>query len=193
MVLHWLIALLIIVNVALIWSVDLLPDEVVRPVIDTHKSVGITVLGLALMRLLWRAAHRPPPLPAAYPPWEKFAAHSAHVALYLLILALPLSGWMHDSAWNAAANFPMKLYGLVPWPRIGWIMNFEPAFKERFHDVSGNVHIWLSYVLYALFFLHVGAALKHQWWDKHPELERMLPGNAGGDATTASPAPRRPA
>lgn len=175
MVLHWLVAVLIVINVALIWSVDFLPDDNVRPVIDTHKSTGITVLGLVLLRLLWRAAHPPPPLPEAYPEWEKRSAHTAHIALYLLILALPLSGWLHDSAWKAAAQFPMKLFYLVPWPRIGLIANLDPATKEIFHMVSGRIHAWLSYLLYALFVLHVGGALKHQWWDKHPELERMLP------------------
>ncbi len=175
MILHWLIAALIAVNVGLIWSVDWLPEDSIRPVIDAHKSTGITVLGLVLLRLLWRAAHAPPPLPDAYPRWEKAAAHACHIALYLLILALPLSGWMHDSAWKAAGEIPMYWYGLFEWPRIGWIMQIEPALKERLHDSFGALHTWLSYGLYALFVVHVGAALKHQWWDRQPELERMLP------------------
>jgi cytochrome b561 len=189
MVLHWLIALLILVNVALIWSVDVLPETAIRPVIDAHKSFGITVLGLVLMRLLWRFANRPPPLPASYPPAEKAAAHAAHIALYAVMLALPLSGWMHDSAWKAAGEIPMYWFGLFQWPRIGWIMQLAPALKERMHDVFGGIHIWLSYALYALFALHVGAALKHQWWDGHPELQRMLPD--GGDSNRAPPAPAR--
>ena len=193
MVLHWLIAVLIALNVALIWSVDLLPDDAVRPVIDTHKSIGITVLGLVLMRLLWRAAHAPPPLPETYARWEKTAAHAAHIALYLLILAMPLSGWMHDSAWKAAGDIPMYLFGLFQWPRIGWIMQLDPVLKERLHDVFGAVHVWLSYVLYALVTLHIAAALKHQWWDKHTELERMLPARDGDSPFTASPARRPPA
>jgi cytochrome b561 len=180
MVLHWLVAILMLVNIALIWSVDLLPDERIRPVIDAHKSIGITVLGLVLLRLLWRAANPPPPLPDGYPRWQKAAAHSAHVALYLLILALPLSGWMHDSAWKAAGEIPMYWFGLFQWPRIGWITQLDPVFKERLHDVFGATHAWLSYLLYALFALHVGAALKHQYWDRHAELQRMLPGRAGG-------------
>ncbi|MDB5652545.1 MAG: cytochrome [Tardiphaga sp.] len=179
MILHWLVAALIVVNVGLIWSVDWLPDDSVRLVIDAHKSTGITVLGLVLLRLLWRAAHPPPPLPEAYPRWERAAAHAGHIALYLLILALPLSGWMHDSAWKAAGEVPMYWYGLFQWPRIGWIMHIEPALKERLHDLFGGLHAWLSYVLYALFVLHVGAALKHQWWDKHAELQRMLPDRTG--------------
>ena len=176
MVLHWLVAALITINVALILLVDYYPEGWVRPAVDMHKSIGITVLGLVLLRILWRIANPPPPLPDAYPQWEKKTSHVAHIVLYALILALPLSGWMHDSAWKAAAQFPMQLFYLVPWPRISFIANMEPAAKEQFHAIFGAVHVWLGYILYALFALHVGAALKHQWIDKKPEMERMLPG-----------------
>lgn len=189
MILHWLIAVLIMLNVALIWSVNLIPEDNIRLVIDAHKSFGITVLGLVLMRIMWRAANRPPPLPDTYPPAEKAAAHGAHIALYVLMIGLPLSGWMHDSAWKAAGEIPMYLFGLFQWPRIGWIMSVEPAFKERLHDVFGGIHVWLSYALYALVGLHIVAALKHQFWDGHPELQRMWP---GGDAPSPSPSSPRP-
>jgi cytochrome b561 len=172
-VLHWTIALMILCNVALAWLFDSLPDAWVRPAIDTHKSIGITVLGLALMRVLWRLGHAPPPLPAEYPRWERTAAHLVHGALYLLIVALPLSGWMHDSAWKDAADHSMQWFHLFEWPRIGLIMHIEPAAKERLHTLFGQVHASLAYVLYALFVLHVGGALKHQFLDKHAELERM--------------------
>ena len=175
MALHWIIAFLIAVNIALIWSASLLPDNAVRPVIDTHKSTGITVLGLVILRLLWRRANRPPPLPRAYPLWEKRLAHAAHFTLYVLMLALPLSGWLHDSAWKAAAQFPMQIFYLVPWPRIGLISNLDPQTKETLHGVFGFIHVWLSYALYAMFFLHIAGALKHQWIDKDAELQRMFP------------------
>src|SRR6202012_2959872 len=99
-ILHWIIAVLIIVNVVLGLSADSLPDDWVRPVVDTHKSIGITVLGLAILRVLWRVSHRPPPLPESFPKWEKTSAHIAHWLLYILIFALPLSGWLHDSAYK---------------------------------------------------------------------------------------------
>ncbi len=174
-VLHWLIALLIVVNVVLALSADHLPDDWARPAIDTHKSIGITVLGLAILRLLWRMTHRAPPLPRDYPGWERIAAHGAHFLLYVLLFALPLSGWIHDSAWKDAANFPMKLFGLVPWPRVGWVMDVEPVARERLHDQFGALHEWFGYVLYGLFTLHVVGALKHQWLDRRPEMQRMLP------------------
>ena len=173
MVLHWVVAALIIGNVLLIWVVDWFPDDIVRPVIDTHKSIGITVLGLGLLRILWRLAHRPPAMPASYPRLERMGAHAAHVLLYALILALPLSGWIHDSAFKDAAANPLRLFGLVPWPRIGPIMALDPVTKEHVHSVWFQVHGTLAYMLYGLLALHVLGALKHQFIDKEPEFRRM--------------------
>jgi cytochrome b561 len=175
MLLHWLVAFLIALNVALIWSVNYLPDNLVRPAVDAHKSAGITILGLALLRVLWRVANPPPPLPASYPRWERISAHGVHIALLLLLLGLPLSGWTQDSAWKNAASFPMQLFYLFPWPRIGFIMSLEPQTKEIVYGLAGRTHVVLSYALYALFLLHVGGALKHQLIDRTAELQRMWP------------------
>jgi cytochrome b561 len=175
MILHWIIALGIICNVLLIWSVDALPDDWVRPVIDTHKSIGITVLGLVLLRILWRIGHRPPSLPDAFPAWERASAHAAHWLLYGVMLGLPLSGWLHDSAWKDAATHPLTLFHLVPWPRIGFVMNQEPHFREHLHDLFGTVHAGFGYALYALLALHIGGALKHELIDRESVLRRMLP------------------
>jgi cytochrome b561 len=174
-VLHWLIAILIIANVTIVLTVDFFPEEFERPFINLHKSIGITVLGLAVMRLLWRFAHKPPELPGSYKPWEKKASHVAHVLLYLIIFALPLSGWAHDSAWKAAAGNPMFLYTLVPFPRMSFIMNLDPDTKEYLHSLFGAMHTSFGYILYLLFALHVGGAFKHQFIDKEAELQRMLP------------------
>jgi cytochrome b561 len=174
-VLHWLIAVLIICNVALALSVEAVPKEVVRPIINLHKSIGITVLGLAIMRLLWRFAHKPPEMPASYKPWERKAAHAAHWLLYLVIFALPLSGWAHDSAWKAAPTNPMFLYTLIPFPRMSFIMDLDADTKEYLHDLLFLIHSSFAYVLYVLLALHIGGALKHQFIDRQAELERMLP------------------
>jgi cytochrome b561 len=175
MVLHWLVALLIALNVALIWSVNYLPDGWVRPAIDTHKSTGVTILGLAVMRVLWRIANPPPPLPPAYSRWERASAHAVHVALLLLLFGLPLSGWTQDSAWKNAAAFPMQWFYAFPWPRIGFIMTLAPEMREIVYAIAGRTHVFLSYALYLLFLLHVGGALKHQLIDRQPELQRMWP------------------
>ncbi len=175
MLLHWLVAVLIIANVALIVAVDWFPDGLVRPVVDTHKSIGLTVLGLALLRVLWRFSHRPPPLPRSYPRLERVGAHAAHLLLYGLILGLPISGYIHDSAFKDAAAHPLTLFGLVPFPRLGFIMALDPVTKERVHATWFAVHSWLAYALYALLALHVLGALKHQFVDGKGEFGRILP------------------
>jgi cytochrome b561 len=172
--LHWLVAALMLGNIALAWAVDSLPEEHIRLAIDTHKSIGITVLGLALLRILWRIGHQPPVTPKGMlTPLEARASHIVHGLLYLLMLGLPLSGWMHDSAWKAADTHPMTLFGLVPWPRIGWIMAQAPDFKEQLHTWFGEAHEVLAWAIYALFTLHLVGALKHQWVDKQAILKRM--------------------
>ena len=129
-ILHWLIALLIVANVVLgVWA-NHVPDDWVRPMIDTHKSIGITVLGLAIMRLLWRFSHPAPKLPETYARGERLAAHGVHFLLYVWIFALPITGWLHDSAWKDAATHPLALFGVVPWFRIGFIEGLDPAVKE---------------------------------------------------------------
>jgi cytochrome b561 len=174
-VLHWLIASGIIINVALAWLwPHHLPDDVVRPAIDVHKSIGVTVLGLAVMRLLWRLGHRPPPLPGAYAKWERTASHVTHVLLYVLIFAMPLTGWIMDSAWKDAPTHPISFFGTaVELPRIAYFMHLEPGLRDRVHDIFGEAHVWASYLLYFLFTAHVAGALKHQWLDREAEVQRM--------------------
>jgi cytochrome b561 len=173
-VLHWTVAALMIVNVILGLGVDALPKSLERFTIDTHKSIGITVLGLVILRVLWRLSHRPPEFPAGYGALERKGAHGVHYALYALMFLIPLSGWIHDSAWKGAPEHPFKLFGFIPWFRFGFIMDLDPATKERLHDISIQVHASLGYVLYALFALHVAGALKHQFVDKEQELQRMM-------------------
>jgi cytochrome b561 len=173
--LHWLIALFIIANVLLAWIWPFLADENVRPVINWHKTIGILVLGLAIMRLLWRFSHRPPPLPAGFQKWEVRTSQVTHLLLYVIMFGMPLSGWIFDSAWEKAPEVPMMFMNLFEWPRIGFIMALDPATKETIHDLFEEVHEILAYLLYGLFVLHVAGALKHQWLDKTPELQRMWP------------------
>jgi len=171
--LHWAIAALIGVNIILGLGSNYLPTPDVRPVIDLHKSIGITVLVLVLVRVLWRLTHKPPPLPADYQPWEAFAAHAAHAALYVLIFALPFTGWVHDSAWKSAPAHPLFLFWVIPWFRLGFITGLDPATKAMVHSLFGTVHTYLGYALYVVLGAHILGALKHQILDRQPELQRM--------------------
>ena len=176
MILHWLVAALLLVNVVYGLEAANADDAHVRPLIDMHKSIGLTLLGLVALRILWRLGHKPPPMPARYPAYERKGAHLAHLLLYAVILLLPLTGYIHDSAWKLAASHPIELYGLVPFPRIGFVEHLAAGPKEQVHSLFGAAHVWLGYALYALFALHIAGVLKHHAIDHESELSRMLPG-----------------
>ncbi len=161
------------VNVIFGLTAEAFPDAWVRPVIDLHKSIGLTVLGLALMRVLWRLSHKPPALPARYARWERASAAAAHVGLYVLIFLLPLSGWLHDSAFKDAAAHPLRIFWVLPWFRIGAIADLDPTTKEAMHSAFYALHVWAGYALYALVAVHILGALKHQFFDGEAELARM--------------------
>ena len=176
--LHWSIALLMIGNCLLGLLFQFISDENIRLAIDTHKSFGITVLGLVVLRVLWRVSHPAPPLPSNHARLEILGAKLGHAALYVLMIALPLSGWMHDSAWKDAAAHPMSLFWSIPWPRISMIANIEAVSKEHLHELFGQLHVISSYVLYGILALHIAGALKHQYFDQHSDKGRgMLPNN----------------
>ena len=163
--LHWVIVGLLIVQVTLGTIADDLPPGLEKLVVlARHKSFGITILGLAAIRLAWRWIDRPPP-PPPMPRWQRAAARLNHFALYALLFAMPLTGWMMSSA----ANIPVSWFGLAQLPDL---VAPDRVLKEAFEEV----HETLAKVLYALAGLHVAAALKHQFVDRDGLLLRMLPG-----------------
>jgi cytochrome b561 len=175
MVLHWLVASLLLINIVVGLKGASAEGPGARQIIDLHKSLGLTVLGLVILRILWRLAHKPPPMPRAYPKVERLGAHAAHLALYAVMVLLPLTGYIHDSAWKGAATHPIVLYGLIPFPRIGFIEAMAPAVKENLHSFFYAWHVWLGYALYALVALHLLGVAKHHAIDHEEELQRMLP------------------
>ena len=128
-----------------------------------HKSMGITILGVALVRLIWRWLSPPPPLPPATPRWQKVAAQINHVALYALLILLPLSGW----AMSSAANFPVSYFHLFTLP------NFV-APDESVKKILQSRHEMLATLLLLFALVHVLAALKHHFFDRDGVLLRML-------------------
>ena len=162
--LHWVVVGLLIVQVTLGKIADELPLGLEKlAVLARHKSFGITILGLAVIRLAWRWIDRPPP-PPPMPNWQHLAANLNHWALYALLFAMPLSGWMMSSA----SNYPVSWFGLVQLPDL---VRPDRALKERFQDL----HHLFAYFLFALAGLHVAAALKHQFIDRDGLLWRMVP------------------
>jgi cytochrome b561 len=163
--LHWGVVLLLAAQVTLGKVADGLPLGLERLVMmSRHKSLGITILGIAMLRLAWRAFDAPPALPPM-PRWQSLAARFIHWGLYALLFALPLSGWLMSSS----ANRPVSWWGLVQLPDF---IAPDAGLKEVFEEV----HELLVNVLFAFVALHVAAALKHQFLDRDGLLLRMLPG-----------------
>jgi cytochrome b561 len=167
--LHWLLALFIFSNFALGLYMSDLPVSPQRlKLYNYHKWVGITILGLAALRLLWRLTHTPPPLPSGTPAWQHRAAHLTHWALYALFFAVPFSGW----AYSSATGFPIVYLGMLQLP------DFVP--KDRaLADTLKLVHKIFSFSLGALVVLHIAAAFQHHFVHRDGLLSRMLPGSKG--------------
>jgi cytochrome b561 len=162
--LHWAIVVLLIVQVTLGMIADELPLGLEKlALLARHKSFGITILGLAVIRLAWRWIDRPPP-PPPMPRWQQLAANLNHWALYALLFAMPLSGWMMSSA----SNYPVSWFGLAQLPDL---VLPDRSLKEQLEEV----HELLATILISLALLHVAAALKHQFFDRDGLLFRMLP------------------
>lgn len=172
--LHWLIALAIIGQVALGVRMSDLPNGLAKfELFQLHKSVGLTILLLSLARLAWRLTHRPPPYALAVKGWQKTLASSVHVAFYVLIIALPLTGWAAVSA--SPYNLPTLLWDVIPWPHLPVLADLPQDQKKGVADVLGETHEWLVRLTVVLLFLHVAGALKHQFFDRDGTLWRMLP------------------
>jgi cytochrome b561 len=162
---HWLIAALVVTQFVLAWSAEDLPLGLHKlALFARHKSFGMTVLMLAVLRLVWRLWHAPPPLPDGMSWIERKLAHATHVAFYVLLFAMPLTGWLMSSA----KNYSVSWFGLFTWPNL--IGKNEDAFAalRDAHDV-------LSWFLLGLAILHVLAALKHHFIARDSVLRRMLP------------------
>jgi cytochrome b561 len=175
MALHWLIAALLIGNIALAWYFDTLTGLPKIPPIQVHKSIGITVLLLSLLRLGWRLAVPPPPLPASVEGWSRLAAGAVYLLFYLVMIGMPMSGWALSSA-SAIIRFkPILLFGVVPWPTITWLSHLPPAPMKQAHETFVAIHGLLAKLAYALIVLHVAAALRHLVLLRDGVMGRMVP------------------
>jgi cytochrome b561 len=165
-------AALIVVNVCLGFG----HEPVVRPVsmqmMWFHKSIGLTVLLLAVFRLIWRLTHRIPALPDHMPAWEKWSARISHWLLYAAMIALPLVGWLMMSA--SPRNAPIPFWGLEA-PKLPGFAAMDMAMRKAQAHTYGERHEQLAWILIVLVTIHVAAALRHHFWNKDFVLHHMIP------------------
>ena len=162
-VFHWLMAAIIVAT----WSIAIVVSDMpLSPARITgyswHKWLGVTVFFLVLLRLAWRATHPAPQLEIKMPAWQERAMQLTHIALYLLMIVIPLVGWLMSSAKGYTVNY----FGLFELPDL---LSKDKALGHQLKDL----HEYLADVLVALVCLHVLAALKHQFIDRDGLLSRM--------------------
>jgi cytochrome b561 len=163
---HWLIALLIVGAFTLGLVMTDIPGLTPTKLryYSWHKWAGVTVLGLAALRLLWRLGHRAPSYPNTMPGWQRGVAHATHGLLYLLLFAVPLSGYFY----SLASGVPVVYFGLFQLPVL---IGADPALKP----VLKAVHYWLNMLLAGSVGIHIAAALWHQLVLRDRVMQRMLP------------------
>jgi len=175
--LHWLVASLVVVQFVLANLGERAEDaeNLVRELalFANHRSVGITILALIIIRLLWRWRNPPPPLPETVPQWQLMASRISHYSLYGILLIMPISGWLMSSA----ADVSVIWFGLVDLP------DFVAPDHER-HEFFEGIHELLAKLLFVIASLHILAALKHGLFDKDGVLQRMLPVSGTADGKT---------
>ena len=164
--LHWAVAALVFAQIALGWAAvswRLSPTKL--DLFVWHKSTGMLIVLLMVVRVAWRVANVAPSLPADMRRLERLAAHLSHLLLYLLLFLMPVTGWIVTSA----SNIPFRMFWLIPVPAI-----VEP--DEAMADAAAGMHLALFVMLSLLLAVHIGAALRHHFLKRSDVLVRMLPG-----------------
>jgi cytochrome b561 len=163
--LHWLIALLLTGLLALGFYMHDLPLSPQKlQFYSWHKWAGVSTFLLVMVRLAWRLTHQPPALPWHMSRVQQLAAHAGHLGLYVLMMVIPLSGWLMSSA----KGYQTVWFGILPIPDL--------LVKDKaLADVLAVVHMSLNWILVTMVLIHIAAALKHHFIDKDDILHRMLP------------------
>lgn len=172
---HWFAAGLILFQLGLgFYMVNAVTDLFVRfDYTQTHKSWGFVAFALVLLRIVWRAVNRRP-APPAMPRWQHAASEGAHLALYILMIALPISGWLMASAspLQDAYGIRNEVFGLFELPDP-----FVPGSDEM-EELLKAIHLWSAFAIAAIVAVHAAAAVKHQVVDGDGLLRRMVTGRA---------------
>lgn len=163
---HWAIAILIGANILLATLTEDLPRAARAAYMSPHKAIGISILILTVGRILWRLGHRPPPMPSQLAGFQATAGRTAHILFYILMIVMPLTGWLMIGANNKAA--PVDFFGL-------FTVDMAVGKNAALADFAQESHEFLAAPLMILIGLHVLGALKHQFIDRMPFLQRMWP------------------
>lgn len=163
---HWAIAILIGTNVLLASLGEDLPRSARAAYMGPHKAIGISILILTIGRILWRLGHRPPPLPSQVAGLQAMAGRAVHILFYVLMIAMPLTGWLMIGATGKTAA--VDFGGL-------FILDIAIGKNAALADFAHEGHEFLATPLIILIGLHVVGALKHQFIDRMPFLQRMWP------------------
>lgn len=178
-ILHWLIAAAIIFQIILGWRMGDGPKgPTTYAIFQLHKSIGITILLLSLGRLAWRLTHRPPPHPVGQPRWETIASQVVHVAFYVIMIGLPVTGWIIVS--TSRLPIPTVLFGAIPWPHLPFLPELAAGPKHLWNQVGELGHGLLVKTTYLLLALHLGAVAKHQILDRDAVFGHMAAGAKPG-------------
>ncbi len=196
MALHWLIALCVIAMIPMgLWMSDAInrPDsqQTAYRVFQLHKSIGFTILALTLARLAWRLMHPVPPFPGSMKSWEKFTARAVHAAFYAILILMPLSGWIYVSTgWSATTDRPLEVatsyFGFFSIPHLEFVANAPEDARRGVAFGMLGIHSLIAWGTVALFLLHVGAALKHQFVDRDGVMGSMVPWLRPGSVDSAN-------
>jgi cytochrome b561 len=177
--LHWIIALAVAVQFTWGWTMQTIakqPPGLRADAFNVHKSIGLTILSLMILRALWRWRHPAPPLPAM-PAWQATLARANHGVIYACLFLMPLAGYLG----SVFSGYPVKYFGIT-LPAWGWK-------DEAIKNAMSAAHFTVSWVLLAAVVLHVAAAVKHWLWDRDGLASRMGLGRAGSGVSAAAGAP----
>jgi cytochrome b561 len=164
--LHWIIGALIVTNFVLAQLAEGVPENARAPYMLPHMSIGISVLAFSVLRLFWRWGHKPPPQPTALKAWESTVSKTIHWLFYFLMIAIPLTGWLMVAAYPKAP--PVDFFGF-------FTLSLPIPKSEALSNVGHTGHFILTKVMFFAVLLHVVGALKHQFMDRMPFIQRMWP------------------
>jgi len=162
---HWIIAALVIANIVLVEIAEDLERAEKSVYMDPHKAIGITVLVLTVLRIVWRLTHARPDVASGVKPWEAKLAKTVHALFYVLLISIPLTGWMMSSLFSGGGG--VSWFGIFEIPGLPFAQDREAGgFVHDLHEYMGKA-------MFILIILHVLGALKHQFMDKVPVLAKM--------------------